>query len=152
MAKSYISTSGWSYSHWAGTFYPGDIPSNEWLQFIATKFNTVEVNMSFYRTPSEKILKKWKEKIPDDFIFAMKMNRYITHLLKLKNVEEPLSRNIQRYKLLKNKFGAILHQLPPSLKKISGCLRIFLSFCQRISVMLLNSGMTHGYAKKPLPY
>ena len=126
MNKCYISTSGWSYNHWASTFYPKGIPSNEWLQFIAAKFNTVEVNMSFYRTPSEKILMKWREKTPDDFIFVIKMNRFITHLLKLKNVEEPLRRNIQRYKLLGNKLGVILHQLPPSLKKDIGLLKDFL--------------------------
>ncbi len=126
MAQCYISTSGWYYEHWAGAFYPEDISSNERLQFIATKFNTVEVNMSFYRTPQEKMLKKWKEKTSDDFIFAMKMNRYITHLLKLKNVEEPLNRSIQRYRVLNDKLGVILYQLPPSLKKDIGLLRDFL--------------------------
>ena len=82
-----MGTSGWSYPGWKERFYPGGLAQREWLSFYAQHFNTVEINMSFYRFPKSHILKSWLEKTPPGFKFTLKANRQITHLKKLRNVK-----------------------------------------------------------------
>jgi uncharacterized protein YecE (DUF72 family) len=121
-----IGTSGWHYSHWSGPFYPVDLPKNKWLEFYAQHFNTVEINNTFYHQPKPQTFKNWQKQAPKDFLFTVKANRFITHIKKLKDVEEPLERFFAGAELLKKNLGPILYQLPPSLHKDLGRLRDFL--------------------------
>jgi len=113
--KIHIGASGWSYKHWAEAFYPEELPDKEKLQFYANHFRTVEINSTFYHLPLESTVKKWREQVPDDFIFAVKASRYITHIKRLLD-EESVKNFLGRAKLLKEKLGVILFQLPPSFK------------------------------------
>ncbi len=112
-ARFLVGTSGWSYPHWQGTFYPPDLRSRDWLGYYSRHFATVEVNASFYRMPSEKAFRNWKVTVPEDFCYAVKGHRYVTHLKKLQGVEEHLGRFFERVRLLGKKLGPILFQLPP---------------------------------------
>lgn len=114
--RSYIGTSGWNYDHWKGVFYPKDLPSDEWLGFYARHFDTVEVNYSFYRLPERETFEKWASETPDDFTFAVKASRYLTHQKKLNEPEEPAARMISHAEGLGRKLGPILCQLPPRWK------------------------------------
>jgi uncharacterized protein YecE (DUF72 family) len=113
----FIGTSGWSYNHWSKIFYPEKLEKSKWLNFYSKYFNSVEVNSSFYRIPFENIVKSWYKKTPDNFTFAIKGPKVITHKLKLKDVEEYLEKFIERVSLLNEKLKVILWQLPPSLKE-----------------------------------
>lgn len=110
----YIGTSGWNYDHWRGPFYPDDLPSHEWLPFYAARFSSIEVNYSFYRLPAPSTLEQWHAAVPDDFVFAVKASRYITHMKKLKDAREPLQTFYERVEMLGAKLGPILFQLPPN--------------------------------------
>lgn len=116
MSKIYIGTSGYSYPHWTSVFYPEDLPSGKWLEFYAQHFSTVELNVTFYRLPQEKTFEGWYRRTPKDFLFVVKGSRFITHVKKLANCQEPLDLLMSRAKLLKEKLGIILWQLPPSFK------------------------------------
>ncbi len=111
----YIGTSGYSYPHWQGDFYPPDLKSANYLSFYARHFNTVEINYSFYHIPSEKSIQKWKEQVPENFLFTLKANKQITHRSKLQRVEGLTKVMTWRMHLLKEKAGVLLFQLPPSL-------------------------------------
>jgi len=115
-AKIYIGTSGWHYKHWKGIFYPEDLADSDQLRFYTKRFDTVEINNSFYRQPSENTFTKWKEQTPADFLFAVKANRYITHLKKLHEVAEYAANFIQLSARLGKKLGPFLFQLPPFWK------------------------------------
>ncbi|MBN2322617.1 MAG: DUF72 domain-containing protein [Spirochaetes bacterium] len=110
----HIGTSGWNYAHWRGPFYPKGLSTNEWLSFYAEKFSTVEINNSFYRLPEKATFEKWRDRTPDGFLFSVKANRYITHMKKLKDPYESLSKFLQNVEGLGNKLGPVLFQLPPS--------------------------------------
>ena len=114
--KIYVGTSGWSYKHWKGGFYPAKLASTKWLQFYAEHFSTTEINASFYRLPSEETVTKWTETVPEDFLFCPKMRRYLTHMKKLRDPEEPLERFFSIFHKMKDKMGPVLVQLPPMLK------------------------------------
>ncbi len=120
MSKIYIGTSGYSYQHWKKIFYPEDVKQNKWLEYYAQHFNTVELNVTFYRLPGEKVFSGWYNRVPKDFLFVVKGSRFITHIKKLNNCQEPLDLLMQRVKLLKEKLGVILWQLPPSLRLAIG--------------------------------
>jgi len=117
MAKILIGTSGWSYAHWFGRYYPSDLPRSEMLSFYAQELNTVEVNASFYRLPFEGMIKGWYRKTPADFKFSLKGPRKVTHLLNLVDCEEDIKVFLDRVRGLNEKLGVILYQIPPSLKK-----------------------------------
>lgn len=108
-----IGTSGWSYKDWKGAFYPKDLPNTSWIEFYAKSFNTVELNMSFYRTPSDKIVEGWLKKIPRGFRFSLKAHRGITHYGRTGNRE-----SVEMHSELIKKFGkaavCTLFQFPPS--------------------------------------
>lgn len=114
--RLYVGTSGWSYSSFKGIFYPEDLKSKDWLRYYAQFFNTVEINATFYRTPRATTFKKWYEETPEDFVFSLKAPRIITHLKKLRDIEEPLSRFLKSLEPLKEKAKYLLFQLPPGLK------------------------------------
>lgn len=112
----HIGTSGWSYTHWKGLFYPQKLPSTKWLQHYVTFFDSTEINGSFYRLPSEETVVKWTETVPADFIFCPKMSRFLTHMKKLREPEEPLERFFRIFEPMKWKIGPILVQLPAMLR------------------------------------
>ncbi len=116
-AKCFIGTSGWYYQHWYGRFYPDNLAKEKLLPYFAQSFNTVELNNTFYHLPKETTVKNWRQKAPDDFVFAVKASRFITHIKRLANLGDSLSIFLKRARLLKEKRGPLLYQLPPSMKK-----------------------------------
>ncbi len=118
MAHRYwVGTSGWVYPHWRGVFYPPKVPSNRWLNFYIAEFPTVEINFSFYRLPQEKTFASWNRRVPDDFRFAVKASRFITHVQRLKESAEALQRFLEGARLLEEKLGPVLFQLPPGFHR-----------------------------------
>jgi uncharacterized protein YecE (DUF72 family) len=112
-----IGTSGWSYKDWRGPFYPGDLAQKNWLDWYATQFSTAEINGSFYRTPSLDAVRSWREKTPDDFLFAWKASKFITHWKRLsEQCRNSLELLESRLEVLHPKVGPILLQLPPQFK------------------------------------
>jgi uncharacterized protein YecE (DUF72 family) len=116
--RFHIGCSGWSYKAWTGKFYPADLKPGQWLPYYAQHFNTVEVNMSFYRFPFKNMLKGWYDNTPKGFVFTLKANRMITHIKKLKGTEKLLGSFYSLADLLKEKLACILFQIPPSLAKV----------------------------------
>jgi uncharacterized protein YecE (DUF72 family) len=114
--KVHIGTSGWHYKHWVGTFYPDKTPPSKQFAYYSSVFDTVELNNPFYRLPARETFAKWKRESPKDFLFAVKANRYITHMKKLDDVEESLNTFLKHASALENKLGPILFQLPPGWK------------------------------------
>jgi uncharacterized protein YecE (DUF72 family) len=108
-----IGTSGWAYKHWKGILYREDASQEDLLPAYAESFQTVEINNTFYRLPDEGTIAGWRCRAPDGFVFAVKANRYITHMKKLMEPEEPVERMMDRVAGLGNKLGPILFQLPP---------------------------------------
>jgi len=123
----YIGTSGWHYDHWRDRFYPEKLSKPQWLEFYASHFTTVELNNSFYRLPSEAAFTTWYNSSPTNFIFAVKVSRFITHIKRLKNSEEAVENFITRAKILKEKLGPLLYQLPPNMHRNDVVLASFLS-------------------------
>ena len=112
--RFFAGTSGWSYNHWRGLFYPADLPQREWFAHYSRHFATVEINYTFYRLPTAKIFVRWREQSPSGFAYALKAPRAITHLKKLRDSAEPLDRFLERARLLGDRLGPILYQLPPN--------------------------------------
>jgi uncharacterized protein YecE (DUF72 family) len=108
-----IGTSGWSYGHWVGPFYPEGLAAGERLAHYAQRFDSAEINNSFYQLPSESTLAAWRDAVPAGFRFAAKASRYITHMKKLRDPEQGLSAFLERIALLEGRLGPILFQLPP---------------------------------------
>jgi len=123
----YIGCSGWHYEHWRGLYYPEELPRSKWLSFYAQQFNTVELNNSFYHLPSEKAFSTWRESTPNNFVFAVKVSRFITHIKKLRNLGSAVDNFISRASCLREKLGPLLYQLPPSMKRNDELLQNFLS-------------------------
>ncbi len=121
-----IGTSGWSYEHWRGVFYPEELKTRDWLSFYTQTFGTVEVNSTFYHMPQDKTMDSWRDKTPEDFIFSLKMNRLVTHQKKLRGVDNLLKRFLDTAGRLGDKLGVILHQIPPSLEKDIPLLAMYL--------------------------
>jgi uncharacterized protein YecE (DUF72 family) len=135
--KLYIGTSGWVYHHWRGIFYPEGLAQAKWLEFYNQHFTTVELNNSFYHLPSEKAFAAWRERSPEDFVYAVKVSRLITHLKKLRNVEGALENFLSRAKILGGKLGPLLYQLPPNMPRNDRVLEAFLQ--------LLPPGLSHVF-------
>lgn len=113
-AKFWVGTSGWSYLHWQGLFYPQDLPTGRWFQFYSQRFRTVELNASFYRQPQGRTWQGWQQAAPAGFVFAVKANRFITHIKRLSDCREPLRTFLAGATVLGDKLGPILYQLPAS--------------------------------------
>jgi uncharacterized protein YecE (DUF72 family) len=112
----HIGTSGWHYKHWIGAFYPPDMGPAQMLRWYAEKFDTVEINNSFYRLPAATALESWCRETLPDFCFAVKASRYITHNRKLNDPESAKEKFISLVEKLGRRLGPILFQLPPSWK------------------------------------
>lgn len=108
-----IGCSGWQYKHWRADFYPADLPQSRWFGHYALTFDTVEINNSFYRLPEDSTFARWRDQAPRGFLYAVKASRFLTHMKKLKDPEDPLSRFFENAKHLRPHLGPVLYQLPP---------------------------------------
>jgi len=115
--RVFIGTSGYSYKHWKGVFYPKGLNARKWLEHYTGSFDTVELNVTFYRMPAPNVFSDWRDHVPEGFCFSVKGNRFITHIKRLKSARGPLDLFFSRARLLKNKLGPILWQLPPTFKR-----------------------------------
>jgi uncharacterized protein YecE (DUF72 family) len=122
----HVGTSGWHYAHWKGPFYPEGMPPAQFLPYYAAHLRSAEVNNSFYRLPEARTFAAWRDAVPEGFVFAVKGSRYITHIKKLKDPQEPLARLYGRVEALGGKLGPILFQLPPRWRFDAGRLEGFL--------------------------
>jgi uncharacterized protein YecE (DUF72 family) len=114
MAQVWVGTSGYVYRHWrAGVFYPPDLRAREELAWYGSRFRTVELNNPFYRLPSRETFARWSEQTPDDFLFAVKVSRFVSHVKRLREASDPLALLLERASPLGAKLGPLLVQLPP---------------------------------------
>ena len=108
-----IGCSGWQYTHWRGNFYPAELRTSEWFAYYATRFDTVEINNSFYRLPDAETFARWRAQAPRRFLYAVKASRFLTHMKKLKDPADPLDRFFTHARELGPRLGPVLYQLPP---------------------------------------
>ncbi|MDH2424012.1 DUF72 domain-containing protein [Sphaerisporangium sp. TRM90804] len=124
-----VGTSGWQYTDWRGVLYPPGLPQRLWLERYGEAFETVENNNAFYRLPSRETFESWRERTPDGFVMAVKASRFLTHIKRLKEPEEPVDRLMAAAEGLGPKLGPVLVQLPPTLRaepeRLDACLRRF---------------------------
>jgi uncharacterized protein YecE (DUF72 family) len=123
----HVGTSGWHYKHWLGNFYPEKFAPAKMFSWYAREFHTVEINNSFYRLPEEKAFQRWRDLAPPGFLFAVKASRFITHIKRLKDVEDSIDLFFSRAKPLGRTLGPVLFQLPPRWKANIERLAEFLS-------------------------
>ncbi|EFL42181.1 MULTISPECIES: DUF72 domain-containing protein [Streptomyces] len=125
----FVGTSGWQYKDWRGVLYPAGLPVRLWLEEYAARFATVEINNAFYRLPSRETFESWRERTPPGFVVAVKASRYLTHVKRLREPEEPVERLMSRAAGLGDRLGPVLLQLPPTLQAdpalLHACLRRF---------------------------
>jgi uncharacterized protein YecE (DUF72 family) len=123
-----IGTSGWNYKSWRGTVYPKGLPARRWLEHYATLFDTVEVNATFYRLQPPDVPRSWAAQTPDDFVFAVKGSRYLTHVKRLAMTGSGVERFFASVKGLteSGKLGPVLWQLPPNFRRDDERLATFL--------------------------
>jgi uncharacterized protein YecE (DUF72 family) len=119
-------TSGYSYPEWKPAFYPADLPTSRFLEFYAQRLRTVEINNTFYRFPTEKVLDEWRMGTPAGFVFAVKATQKITHVQRLADAGDLTHDFVTRCRALGDKLGPILFQLPPNLKRDDARLDAFL--------------------------
>jgi uncharacterized protein YecE (DUF72 family) len=124
--KCFIGTSGWHYDHWRGNFYPQELSKRDWLNYYSQNFNTVEINASFYRLPRESTFDTWYRSVFKGFCFSLKVSRFITHIKRLKDSQEPLRTLTIRAEHLGNNLGPLLYQLPPNMHRDNIRLETFL--------------------------
>lgn len=124
--KIYTGTSGYSYKEWKGKFYPEKISPREMLRFYSERLNSVEINNTFYHMPTENVLLSWAVQVPDNFLFALKAPRIITHLKRLEKVEEETEYLFSTLSVLKQKLGPVLFQFPGSFRADKHALENFL--------------------------
>jgi uncharacterized protein YecE (DUF72 family) len=111
----HVGTSGWQYRHWRGRFYPSALAQREWLDHYAQRFATVEINNTFYRLPPRETFEAWAQRFPADEIIAVKASRYLTHIRRLREPQEPVQRLLEHAAPLGARLGPVLVQLPPNL-------------------------------------
>ncbi len=126
----HVGTSGWTYDDWSGPFYPPGVKGVQRLEYYAQRFDAVEINATFYRTPSEKVIDSWNRRLPPDFHLVVKGPRRVTHFKKLIDFEEPLQLFLDRVLVLKT-LKVVLWQLPPSLHRDLDRLKAFLEALPR---------------------
>ena len=132
MARAYAGISGWTYPPWRGTFYPKGLPHRAELAYAAERLDSIELNGSFYSLQKPSSYRRWAQETDDDFVFAVKGGRYITHILRLRNVEGALANFFASGVLtLGRKLGPLLWQLPPTLPYDEESLRAFVRMLPR---------------------
>jgi uncharacterized protein YecE (DUF72 family) len=132
-----VGCSGWSYRHWRDDFYPPKLPAKRWFEHYASVSDTVELNNSFYRLPTEAAVRSWREQAPPGFCFSVKASRFITHFRRLRDAKPSLDRFFERIRPLGARLGPVLYQLPPDFDRDDDRLEAFLE--------LLPSGLTHVF-------
>jgi uncharacterized protein YecE (DUF72 family) len=115
--RLHVGTSGYNFPEWKGSFYPSKLPAAKWLEYYAGRLGTVEINYTFYRMPTAKIMAGWDAATPPGFTFVLKAPQRITHIARLKNIDDPLRFFFDTARLLGPKLGPLLFQLPPNFKK-----------------------------------
>jgi uncharacterized protein YecE (DUF72 family) len=134
----YIGTSGWQYKHWRDRFYPRTPRVPDELAFYAARFQTVEANGTFYRLPEASTFEDWAARTPDDFVFAMKASRFLTHIRRLNEPRDAVERMMERASKLGGKIGPVLLQLPPDfrcdIRRLEGALVAFDKFAPGVRV------------------
>jgi uncharacterized protein YecE (DUF72 family) len=110
-----VGTSGFDYAHWDRRFYPKGLARTKRLVFYAERFRTVELNVTFYRTPSARTFEQWRDAVPDGFCFAVKASRYLTHIRRLVDPRDPVEYLMERINRLGDRLGPVLVQLPPDM-------------------------------------
>lgn len=130
MARASIGTCGWSYEGWRDAFYRG-VPRRRWLTFAAERFTGLEIDATFYRRQRRRTFERWRDEVPDDFRFAVKGHRYVTHVLRLREPEAAIEGERERADGLGAKLGAVLWQLPPNLERDPGRLERFAAALER---------------------
>lgn len=168
----HIGASGWNYDGWKGVFYPEKITGNAMLDAYVKTFSTVEVNGTFYSLPEPETVADWSRRVPADFLFSVKASRYITHMKKLKDPEEPLSNLFEILESFGDKLGPVLFQLPPGwnadterlehfLKQLPKCFRYTFEFrdeswfCEEVYALLDQYRVSlcfYDYEKKQSPH
>lgn len=133
----HLGTSGFAYEPWKGPFYPHDLPAKRMLSFYSTRFDSVELNYTFRREPSEKAVIAWREETPPAFVFSLKAPQRITHMARLRPRNDAVPSFLARARLLGEKLGPILFQLPPTLP---ADLRLLESFLE-----VLPSGLRYAF-------
>jgi uncharacterized protein YecE (DUF72 family) len=126
-----IGASGYEYAHWRGVFYPPDLPKKRWFTYYAQRFDTVEINNTFYRLPPAHTFDAWRDQAPEGFSCALKFSRYATHLKHLKEPDELIKRFLERASRLGKVLGPILVQLPPHWRADTERLATFLQAAPR---------------------
>ena len=116
-ARLCIGCSGWNYKSWRGPFYPESMPASKWLDHYTAHFGTVEINNSFYRLPEASVFASWRERVPPGFVFAVKASRFLTHMKRLRDPDEPIARLFERATALGETLGPVLYQLPGSMQQ-----------------------------------
>jgi uncharacterized protein YecE (DUF72 family) len=115
--RAWIGTSGYSFDEWKGNFYPDKFPSKDMLRYYAERLETVEINNTFYRMPTEKLVEGWMEEVPEAFRFALKSPQGITHMRRLNDCGQSVTRLVDVITRLGPRLGPLLYQLPPNFKK-----------------------------------
>jgi uncharacterized protein YecE (DUF72 family) len=115
--RLHVGTSGYNFDEWKGTFYPEKLPTDQWLRYYAERLPAVEINYTFYRMPNAKTIAQWVEATPDGFTFVLKVSQRITHMARLREIEQPLKYFTDTAAKLGSKLGPLLFQLPPNFKK-----------------------------------
>jgi len=125
MMNIYVGTSGFAHKEWKGKFYPKDISPKDMIQFYAERLKSVEINNTFYHMPKESVLMAWAERVPQDFVFALKAPQVITHIKRLRNVFEETEYLFRSLSVLDRKLGPILFQFPKSFRVDGPALKDF---------------------------
>ena len=125
-ARVWIGTSGYSYDEWKGNFYPEKLATKEMLRFYAERLETVEINNTFFRMPTESLIRGWIDQVPEGFRFAIKAPQGITHMRRLNDCADSVTRLVEVITLLGPRLGPLLYQLPPNFKKDLPRLQAFL--------------------------
>src|SRR5712692_3929242 len=120
MGSVRIGTSGWTYHHWQGRFYPPKIRAADQLAFYAAEFDTVELNNSFYRQPTRQQFEAWARAVPDGFLFAVKGSRYVTHIKRLAIAQESVDRVVDSARGFGDRLGPVLFQFPDEFPRGPG--------------------------------
>lgn len=126
MSDVKVGCSGFLFDDWKGTFYPDELSRRQWLEYYCKKFQTVELDVTFYKLPEKETFSRWYRETPENFTISLKGSRFITHVKKLKSPLEPLEVFFLRATALREKFGIVLWQFPPDFKADLEKLRVFL--------------------------
>ena len=131
VGRALVGCSGWSYRDWRGVVYPRELPARRWFEWYAERFDSVELNNTFYRLPAASAVDGWAAQAPPDFVFAVKVGQFGSHRMKLRDARSWLPRHLERVERLGGSLGPNLVQLPPRWRRDVGRLDEFLDAAPR---------------------